>query len=1085
MQKTNKTYAKVITVLLAVFFVVTAVFMLVPKANTYAENEKVIIQEAVSDGFTVEFSELEEKDYGFYLNKLDKGEKIGALYHIKIKWGEHTYLTKENETITLKVAIPENMKDINYRVVSYMNGVRTDLDHEVDGDYVVVELEKFYHIAFVYTPSSLLWVIVLLSAIVGALLAVLVWKLPKKNKTYSIALLLAPIFVEGQMLAIIILGVLAVGLGIAVAVVIAKGKKVEEQPIVEEPKEEVIEEPKQEEIKEEVTEPETKEVVEETATEEVKEEVVEETTAEAEEVAEEKAEEVTEEVVEEPIAEESEVQEEVIEETAIQEDNQEEVEEIEEEIQEETEEFRGIDELTGLAIIARYKKSFTARLIQSPDTTKNYYSTLKNAILSYKKVKSRVSWNYDSINNGRNKLIKFNVRGKTLNVYFALNAQDYVDTKYKVIATETKKYAETPCLYKITSDRKCKYALELIEVLAEKFGLKKGEDANENYVYPYETTEALIQKELIKELITEEDYQAYLARKQSTITNAVEEDEEVIEEAVTEEVVEETATEIVEEPIIEDVEETEEDEEEVQEETIVLRGVDEATGLAIVARYKKSFMARLIQSPDKTKGYYEKLMNAILSYKKVKSRVSWNYDSINNGRNKLIKFNVRGKTLNVYFALNAQDYVDTKYKVIATETKKYAETPCLYKITSDRKCKYALELIEVLAEKFGLKKGEDANENYVYPYETTEALIRKGLIKELVSTETMEEYLSHQHAEVVEDEIVEDALEEPIVEETIEEVSETAATEEVVEEAAETVEETTTIEEVSEVQEEVVVEETVVEEITQEVVTTEEVIETVKETATVEEISEVQEETNDLSDLELDAETFQEIEQEFGNELAADGELEDVNVEELLAEIQEDMTDEEIISKVEEVIEETEEVATTEETTVEETIEVQEETETEEVVETVEEVVEEPSTEEVAPVEHVYEVSEEEHIHSQEEVDAHHVDKVSATEVDDIISDEVAKGIVEIIKEKSAKIKGNRKAVVNVDTISRCFNAGDIVNLETLKEKGLIAKNTARVKVLARGSIDKPLHVELNDYSIEAIKMIALTGGTVAKVQKV
>ena len=86
-----------------------------------------------------------------------------------------------------------------------------------------------------------------------------------------------------------------------------------------------------------------------------------------------------------------------------------------------------------------------ARLIQSPDRTKNYYSTLKNAILSYKKVKSRVSWNYDSINNGRNKLIKFNVRGKTLNVYFALNAEDYVDSKYKVIATETKKYAETPC----------------------------------------------------------------------------------------------------------------------------------------------------------------------------------------------------------------------------------------------------------------------------------------------------------------------------------------------------------------------------------------------------------------------------------------------------------------------------------------------------------------------------------------------------------------------------------------------------------------------------------------------------------------
>ena len=74
------------------------------------------------------------------------------------------------------------------------------------------------------------------------------------------------------------------------------------------------------------------------------------------------------------------------------------------------------------------------------------------------------------------------------------------------------------------------------------------------------------------------------------------------------------------------------------------------------------------------------------------------------------------------------------------------------------------------------------------------------------------------------------------------------------------------------------------------------------------------------------------------------------------------------------------------------------------------------------------------------------------------------------------------KAIVNIDTLSQKFNAGDVVNIESLIEKGIVPKNTTFVKVLARGYIDKPLIVELQDYSLDAVKMIVLTDGQAHKV---
>lgn len=155
----------------------------------------------------------------------------------------------------------------------------------------------------------------------------------------------------------------------------------------------------------------------------------------------------------------------------------------------------------------------------------------------------------------------------------------------------------------------------------------------------------------------------------------------------------------------------------------------------IAVNYSKSFLAKLIQSDEITKGYYSELKNKLLSCECVKSRISWKCETFRKGRKALAKFRLRGKTLSLALALDANDYAGTKYRVESlAEAKAYAATPCLYRIKNDRRLAYAKELIEGLAKENGLLqsvKAVDTDYAAQYPYEETDALIGRGLIKAL------------------------------------------------------------------------------------------------------------------------------------------------------------------------------------------------------------------------------------------------------------------------------------------------------------------------------------------------------------------
>ena len=68
-------------------------------------------------------------------------------------------------------------------------------------------------------------------------------------------------------------------------------------------------------------------------------------------------------------------------------------------------------------------------------------------------------------------------------------------------------------------------------------------------------------------------------------------------------------------------------------------------------------------------------------------------------------------------------------------------------------------------------------------------------------------------------------------------------------------------------------------------------------------------------------------------------------------------------------------------------------------------------------------------------------------------------------------------AVVNLDTLGEVFDAGSEVTPELLRERGLVRKAYAPVKVLGRGEISKKLTVKAHKFSGSAAEKIVAAGG--------
>ncbi len=149
-------------------------------------------------------------------------------------------------------------------------------------------------------------------------------------------------------------------------------------------------------------------------------------------------------------------------------------------------------------------------------------------------------------------------------------------------------------------------------------------------------------------------------------------------------------------------------------------------------KYIKSFKAKMMLASEETKEYFAKIVNGLLKYAKVKMRESQQYVTFKRGKDVLCKIAVRGKTLCVHFALEPSRLDDKYFITDLSGVRKFAETPSMLKVKSERGVKYAFELIDAVRERFGLTENAKYKESVTtadYPSADMNTLIASGLIK--------------------------------------------------------------------------------------------------------------------------------------------------------------------------------------------------------------------------------------------------------------------------------------------------------------------------------------------------------------------
>ncbi|WP_024653534.1 50S ribosomal protein L15 [Borrelia persica] len=69
-----------------------------------------------------------------------------------------------------------------------------------------------------------------------------------------------------------------------------------------------------------------------------------------------------------------------------------------------------------------------------------------------------------------------------------------------------------------------------------------------------------------------------------------------------------------------------------------------------------------------------------------------------------------------------------------------------------------------------------------------------------------------------------------------------------------------------------------------------------------------------------------------------------------------------------------------------------------------------------------------------------------------------------------------RYEIVGLGDIDRKFQVGDLVNYDTLLEKGLISKNKKNIKILANGKLTKKVDFEISRISKSAEELVTKIG---------
>jgi hypothetical protein len=190
------------------------------------------------------------------------------------------------------------------------------------------------------------------------------------------------------------------------------------------------------------------------------------------------------------------------------------------------------------------------------------------------------------------------------------------------------------------------------------------------------------------------------------------------------------------EPVVEEVAPVEEPpviqenvtEEEKVENNAVPTEVETSTKSTYGHNY--SFEAKLSLAKSEVKEFYQTLTKAALEHG-VKVTRSYKKERIHLGRIHIATLVFKGKTLCILFPIDPKDPSYEKYNFVdMTGYNKYSDNPSMIKITSSRKLKYSIEVMEKLFEHNNIEDKNLTVKNVKIKTRTKKSLFKEGLIKE-------------------------------------------------------------------------------------------------------------------------------------------------------------------------------------------------------------------------------------------------------------------------------------------------------------------------------------------------------------------
>ena len=392
------------------------------------------------------------------------------------------------------------------------------------------------------------------------------------------------------------------------------------------------------------------------------------------------------------------------------------------------------------------KRTFIERLESSSIEVKNRYNLINELLLRLNNVRVIEGKAHHSYKCGSLAVARITIKGKTLNIYLGLDPKQFENTKYIYTdISSVKKHSNYPMQIKLSSDRQARWTNELILLFAKTNGIalvdkpqavERVEEksalkitAKDNRTFDQKLNDLPIAKERfdgIRELLEsvkgvrvieskkQKTYKsggvalarfsvrgktlnAYLALnpEEFTDTKYIYTDISSVRKhsnyPMRVKVSSDRQARWAKELLIQKINNSGLTIEEKAKQTI-----EEKSALKITAKDNRTFDQKLNDLPI-AKERFEFIKKELDKINNIREIVSKKQRTFKVGATPVIRFTVRGKTLNAYLALNPKDYQNSKY--IYTDVSlvaKHQNYPMRVKVSSDRQARWTVELINLI-----------------------------------------------------------------------------------------------------------------------------------------------------------------------------------------------------------------------------------------------------------------------------------------------------------------------------------------------------------------------------------------------------